>query len=246
MKSIADKKWSKEAKELIAKEVCAFANTYGGVICLHGIPDIESPLDNSLLSAVDALEGFLKDCLEPRLLGVAIKEVEGRLIIDVPESCNKPHRSAMKGKQYYYRHATSSQPMEEIMIGAMYRSQSVLEVRVSGIVDNHVRLMARNNSNLVGTKPQFEFELLFRWTDSVHMYSFVSEDFQNGCMNQPIFSNLWSKKKGLKDSFAQTGKIFRDEILYPQGFLFAQSKICLLYTSPSPRDLSTSRMPSSA
>ena len=30
------------------------------------------------------------------------------------------------------------------------------------------------------------------------------------------------------------------------NFLIAQVKSCLLYTSPSPRDLSTSRMPSSA
>ena len=30
------------------------------------------------------------------------------------------------------------------------------------------------------------------------------------------------------------------------GFRFALSAACLLYTSPSPRDLSTSRMPSSA
>ena len=30
------------------------------------------------------------------------------------------------------------------------------------------------------------------------------------------------------------------------GFVAAQNMICLLYTSPSPRDLSTSRMPSSA
>ena len=29
-------------------------------------------------------------------------------------------------------------------------------------------------------------------------------------------------------------------------WIAARSKICLLYTSPSPRDLSTSRMPSSA
>ena len=30
------------------------------------------------------------------------------------------------------------------------------------------------------------------------------------------------------------------------GFVSDPAKICLLYTSPSPRDLSTSRMPSSA
>ena len=34
-------------------------------------------------------------------------------------------------------------------------------------------------------------------------------------------------------------------VLLP-GFIFQLSKVCLLYTSPSPRDLSTSRMPSSA
>ena len=31
-----------------------------------------------------------------------------------------------------------------------------------------------------------------------------------------------------------------------QGWITAEYGICLLYTSPSPRDLSTSRMPSSA
>ena len=30
------------------------------------------------------------------------------------------------------------------------------------------------------------------------------------------------------------------------GFQIEKSNVCLLYTSPSPRDLSTSRMPSSA
>ena len=32
----------------------------------------------------------------------------------------------------------------------------------------------------------------------------------------------------------------------PEGFKFALAKDCLLYTSPSPRDKSSSRMPSSA
>ena len=32
----------------------------------------------------------------------------------------------------------------------------------------------------------------------------------------------------------------------PGDTLVVQVKVCLLYTSPSPRDLSTSRMPSSA
>ena len=37
-----------------------------------------------------------------------------------------------------------------------------------------------------------------------------------------------------------------DDVLYFQKKLYRALNVCLLYTSPSPRDLSTSRMPSSA
>ena len=37
-----------------------------------------------------------------------------------------------------------------------------------------------------------------------------------------------------------------DEILKIREYIDQNFKVCLLYTSPSPRDLSTSRMPSSA
>ena len=39
---------------------------------------------------------------------------------------------------------------------------------------------------------------------------------------------------------------FSDHLILPFLFIVKQIGICLLYTSPSPRDLSTSRMPSSA
>ena len=39
---------------------------------------------------------------------------------------------------------------------------------------------------------------------------------------------------------------FLDEDIFSDGLGFDGSSVCLLYTSPSPRDLSTSRMPSSA
>ena len=50
-------------------------------------------------------------------------------------------------------------------------------------------------------------------------------------------------QKGFKDDI-------REDIMN-NGFIIAEEKtlhlsVCLLYTSPSPRDLSTSRMPSSA
>ena len=42
------------------------------------------------------------------------------------------------------------------------------------------------------------------------------------------------------------GNVFQIRESFLRGLDFTQKYICLLYTSPSPRDLSTSRMPSSA
>ena len=47
-----------------------------------------------------------------------------------------------------------------------------------------------------------------------------------------------AKGKGARFLLASTSEVYGDPLVHPQP--------CLLYTSPSPRDLSTSRMPSSA
>ena len=47
-------------------------------------------------------------------------------------------------------------------------------------------------------------------------------------------------------AFAYGGTTLGGFIAYGDFFLEGQASTCLLYTSPSPRDLSTSRMPSSA
>ena len=51
--------------------------------------------------------------------------------------------------------------------------------------------------------------------------------------------------RAIFDEFKATGKVFEN---LPEEVKAVQQErsICLLYTSPSPRDLSTSRMPSSA
>ena len=47
--------------------------------------------------------------------------------------------------------------------------------------------------------------------------------------------------------FGEDGGVQRYDVFkYPQFDKLNQTMLCLLYTSPSPRDLSTSRMPSSA
>ena len=59
-----------------------------------------------------------------------------------------------------------------------------------------------------------------------------------------IISFLVAPVIAIFNHYLVTKKI--DDDFKPSSWLKALSYICLLYTSPSPRDLSTSRMPSSA
>ena len=72
-----------------------------------------------------------------------------------------------------------------------------------------------------------------------------------------IFFLLTSCKEDKKEQFARLVQEWQGkEIVFPQDMAFTRfvteqveyriPDTCLLYTSPSPRDLSTSRMPSSA
>ena len=70
----------------------------------------------------------------------------------------------------------------------------------------------------------------------------------NTCVNcgSLVDENL---RKWFKDKWVNIGKKGKDGKHPPcgtSGKKRAYAKCCLLYTSPSPRDLSTSRMPSSA
>ena len=62
-------------------------------------------------------------------------------------------------------------------------------------------------------------------------------------------SDVWDKQHGgshyQKYKIQPSKFVVENELLYPEGCAIKYI-ICLLYTSPSPRDLSTSRMPSSA
>ena len=55
-----------------------------------------------------------------------------------------------------------------------------------------------------------------------------------------------SREKQKLNRIANQLKIKFEQIAVPSANDIAEPRICLLYTSPSPRDLSTSRMPSSA
>ena len=68
------------------------------------------------------------------------------------------------------------------------------------------------------------------------------EQLRDARLMMDRFEKLWENaSKGLQDSLKKVSKPIRDSIKVMQ-----EVYLCLLYTSPSPRDLSTSRMPSSA
>ena len=59
-----------------------------------------------------------------------------------------------------------------------------------------------------------------------------------------VYDGGWSV--GSKYSFVRDGLFFSELLDDPEDRVSSHVHNCLLYTSPSPRDLSTSRMPSSA
>ena len=235
LKGVDGSTWSKDTKALIAKEICAFANTYGGIVCLHGIGGLNNPVPADLLNLTDPLEGVLVNSLEPRLAGIDLKACDDRILIYVPESRVKPHRTALKtklGKQYFYRHVTASEPMEEVMIRALYQAQGVLAPRLVGVVrpsgQRQVSIMVLNDSRLVGTKPRVQYEILFVPTGpGPNNYHFLGGDFEKCQACEPRLGAIHQvradKTDGMRHDFGQTSASFQDEILYPGSHLTAAS-----------------------
>ena len=67
-------------------------------------------------------------------------------------------------------------------------------------------------------------------------------------VNAEVNGAQWTNKQDPRITWAGNWlrKTHLDELPQIYSILIGQMSICLLYTSPSPRDLSTSRMPSSA
>ena len=88
-------------------------------------------------------------------------------------------------------------------------------------------------------RAQIHLAAVFANNFSNHMYTIANELCEKEGLPfdllKPLIMESTAKLQVLKPDKAQTGPAIRNDIL-----------TCLLYTSPSPRDLSTSRMPSSA
>ena len=97
-----------------------------------------------------------------------------------------------------------------------------------------------NKPNLSSTLNASDFDVYWieqvegKWSDPKRMSYVLNRG------DEDILLGFTSQADGI---YFYRGEDFEGEILLSQG---VNSKSCLLYTSPSPRDLSTSRMPSSA
>ena len=81
------------------------------------------------------------------------------------------------------------------------------------------------------------------------LYDGLKEEIEEG--TNILLERGWGADKILNDALVEGMRIvgidFRDGILFvPEVLLAANAMNCLLYTSPSPRDRTRSRMPSSA
>lgn len=217
--SQGETKFKKDHKKLLAKEICAFANTYGGILCFHfgGDTNIEKFPSGIASSNFNSIEGWLRDSLEPKHLGMDLKIADDIILINIPESKTKPHRT-VSTSEYYYRHVTISQKMPEIMISSMYRSQdylnfnSLISVSKSGSQLNF-SIHIQNHSNISGTKPKIQVQLfgkfgsLIQFGTNPYFDKFSRDSFQTS----PQISELNIPFCGM----LETNSDFAERILYP-------------------------------
>ena len=99
-------------------------------------------------------------------------------------------------------------------------------IRVTDIFDNS------------SDEPDFE-KVLLKAGDKEYEFGFASKDSDYLVSRKDIDSVFRITKSSYE-------KVMAVELILPEPETQSELKTCLLYTSPSPRDLSTSRMPSSA
>lgn len=218
--------FNRDIKTKLNKEICAFANTYGGTLCFHNGTDreIDSFSDEYVKTNYQSIESWLNDALEPRLLGMEFKCVENVLLIYIPESVNKPHRTNEgKKSQYYYRHITQSTPMPEIMVSSMYRSQDYLdfELDVNAFQNPDynqlsVRIEVHNVSNLAGSLPKIELEIFTNKRNPI-----VLSDGKNirSLTKSWDFTEFEKLFRMNSSAFLETSSYFSEQILYPKDKL---------------------------
>lgn len=127
-------------RKIVAKEISAFANSAGGVIVfgvdcrkVGGIDEAHSlvPIPN-ISRAEMSVRTVASELLQPRHSGIGVMSIEatakpgaGYIILYVPRSERRPHRSEAKGqKEYFKRSGASAFSMEHYDIEDAFKRQS--------------------------------------------------------------------------------------------------------------------------
>jgi hypothetical protein len=220
--SAGKKKLDKDLKKKLAKEICAFANTYGGILCYHfGSDDNIVPFNESDINTdFTPIENWLKDCLEPRILGIDIKKVDNVILIYVPQSKTKPHRTTTD-RQYSYRNCTSSIEMPEIMISSMYRSQDYLLFDIVLSVSKSILckqlnfiVFVKNQSNIAGSKIKIQSQIFKKI--GINKDLGLAHDNETYLRSSHFtFSNIFSDLQIPSCGTISTNLKFAENILYP-------------------------------
>jgi hypothetical protein len=124
-------------RKILAKELSAFANSAGGVIIfgvdcrnIDGVDQAENltPIAN-INRAETSIRDASSDLLQPRhdairvaAIPVSTNPTEGFIVVDVPRSERRPHRSEAKSqKEYFKRIGGRAYPMEHYDIEDAFR-----------------------------------------------------------------------------------------------------------------------------
>ena len=106
--------------------------------------------------------------------------------------------------------------------------------------------IAANNTDLLSTVAEgAEGAKVTEMTGTVEPAGVLQATEETSTSGQQLLELLLNLDN-TQANFSQTLLDFRGQVLDQSSGTLTLSKPCLLYTSPSPRDLSTSRMPSSA
>ena len=208
------------SKKKLGKEICAFANTYGGILCFHcGIDDTNpEPFNPSAASSIHGqVESWLNECIKPTIFGLVAKPVDGLILIHIPESKNKPHQYK---DIYYHRQTRNALAMPEVMISALYRSRDYLEFdydfEFKFVNPLRIEVTAHivNRSSVAGTNPQIQMRFI-----NLSFSPRLCEDYQKLLTEQIDKSDDMCLSHESHCDYLFTSDKLSQRILYPNGTL---------------------------
>lgn len=157
-----------EKKEFLA-DIISFANTSGGDI-IYGIQEkkgIPISLDGIEIENLDnfkqKIENLLRDCIEPRISSILIKEVANGpknyfFIIRIPKSWASPHRLNIKdSRRFYGRNSNGKYELDIVELRRAFllsdsyftSLKSFRDDRISKINASDTRINLDNNAKIV-------------------------------------------------------------------------------------------------